>query len=141
MLIMPDCVSRGGSRRVRGPGFGRRGGRFSGMVYGVIHHPLLIKVSRPEEFHLQPLAESDRNVSAHPAPIIQPYGFVIPKRSSCLHSWHNGMTQMTRFLRSSLITRPSSLLQIAPPLNGALVLLASLFTLAPFPLHRQRRIL
>ncbi len=28
------------------------------------------KVSRPEEFHLQPLADPDRNVPAHPAPII-----------------------------------------------------------------------
>ncbi len=29
-----------------------------------------LKVSRPEEFHLQPLADPDRNVPAHPAPII-----------------------------------------------------------------------
>ncbi|KUL20427.1 hypothetical protein ASB62_09050 [Chlorobium limicola] len=29
-------------------------------------------VSRPGEFHPQPLAEPDVNVSAHPAPIIQP---------------------------------------------------------------------
>jgi len=31
-------------------------------------------VSRPGEFHPQPLAEPDVNVSAHPAPIIQPLG-------------------------------------------------------------------
>src|SRR3954466_10899416 len=31
-----------------------------------------IRVSRPEGFHLQPLAEPDVNLSAHPAPIIQP---------------------------------------------------------------------
>src|SRR5207253_7255429 len=31
-----------------------------------------IGVSRPEEFHLRPLAEPDVNLSAHPAPIIHP---------------------------------------------------------------------
>jgi len=31
-------------------------------------------VSRPGEFHSQPLAEPDVNVSAHPAPSIQPLG-------------------------------------------------------------------
>ena len=31
-----------------------------------------VGVSRPEEFHLQPLAEPDVNLSAHPAPIIRP---------------------------------------------------------------------
>ena len=30
-------------------------------------------MSRPEGFHLQPLAEPDVNLSAHPAPIIQVY--------------------------------------------------------------------
>ena len=34
-------------------------------------HPY-IGVSRPEEFHPRPLAEPDVNLSAHPAPIIQP---------------------------------------------------------------------
>src|SRR6478609_7808832 len=29
-------------------------------------------VSRPEELHLRPLSEPDVNLSAHPAPIIQP---------------------------------------------------------------------
>ncbi|MHB1470222.1 MAG: hypothetical protein ACYCSA_03440 [Thermoplasmataceae archaeon] len=29
-----------------------------------------IKVSRPEEFHLQPLSEPDVRLSTHPAPII-----------------------------------------------------------------------
>src|SRR5208283_444855 len=33
-----------------------------------------IGVSRPGEFHPQPLAEPDMNLSAHPAPIIQPSG-------------------------------------------------------------------
>jgi hypothetical protein len=28
-------------------------------------------VSRPEEFHLKPLAEPDMTLSSHPAPIIQ----------------------------------------------------------------------
>ena len=32
--------------------------------------PKSLEVSRPEEFHLQPLADPDRNVPAHPAPII-----------------------------------------------------------------------
>jgi hypothetical protein len=31
-----------------------------------------IWVSRPEEFHLRPLAEPDVNLSVHPAPIIPP---------------------------------------------------------------------
>jgi len=31
-------------------------------------------VSSPREFHPQTLAEPDVNVSAHPAPIIQPLG-------------------------------------------------------------------
>ena len=31
-----------------------------------------VRVSRPEEFHLRPLAEPDVNLSAHPAPIFQP---------------------------------------------------------------------
>ena len=31
-------------------------------------------LSRPGEFHPQSLAEPDVNVSAHPAPIIQPFG-------------------------------------------------------------------
>ena len=30
------------------------------------------RVSRPGEFHPQPLSEPDVNLSAHPAPIIQP---------------------------------------------------------------------
>ncbi len=30
------------------------------------------RVSRPEELHLRPLSEPDVNLSAHPAPIIQP---------------------------------------------------------------------
>lgn len=42
-------------------------------------------------------------------------------------------------LRSSLITRPSSLLRVAPHLDGASVLSASLFTLVSFPLHHHRR--
>ena len=36
--------------------------------------PGCMGVSRPREFHPQPLAESDVNLSAHPAPIIQPFG-------------------------------------------------------------------
>ena len=31
-----------------------------------------VGVSRPEELHLRPLSEPDVNLSAHPAPIIQP---------------------------------------------------------------------
>ena len=33
-------------------------------------------VSRPKEFRLRPLAEPDVNLSAHPAPIIQPWEHV-----------------------------------------------------------------
>ena len=33
-----------------------------------------VGLSRPGELHPQPLAEPDVNVSAHPAPIIQPLG-------------------------------------------------------------------
>ena len=35
---------------------------------------MVIGLSRPGELHPQPLAEPDVNVSAHPAPIIQPFG-------------------------------------------------------------------
>jgi hypothetical protein len=34
--------------------------------------PMQVVVSRPEELPLRPLAEPDVNLSAHPAPIIQP---------------------------------------------------------------------
>jgi hypothetical protein len=40
------------------------------------------RVIRPEEFHLRPLAEPDVNLSAHPAPIIQPTTY-----SKACRSW------------------------------------------------------
>lgn len=43
-----------------------------------------IGVSRPREFHPQPLAELDVNVSAHTAPIIQPFG--INPASQCTNA-------------------------------------------------------
>ncbi len=42
------------------------------LIYGYIIVQADIRVSRPEEFHPQPIAEPDVNLSAHPAPIIQP---------------------------------------------------------------------
>jgi hypothetical protein len=41
------------------------------LTEGDVEHPVQGVVSRPEGFHLQPLAEPDVNLSAHPAPIIQ----------------------------------------------------------------------
>ena len=49
--------------------------------------PHQLGVSRPEEFHLRPLAEPDVNLSAHPAPTIQPmdrYGLQVMRDSSRL---------------------------------------------------------
>src|ERR1022692_930743 len=46
---------------------------------------------------------------------------------------------MRRPLRSILITRTSSLLRVAPPLDRASVLSASCWALVPFPWHRDRR--
>ncbi len=43
-------------------------------VRAVFQSGASLRVSRPGEFHPQPLAEPDMNVSAHPAPIIQPLG-------------------------------------------------------------------
>ena len=40
---------------------------------------LQVGVSRPKEFHLRPLSEPDRNLSAHPAPIIPP----MPRTQAC----------------------------------------------------------
>ncbi|MCG8344447.1 MAG: hypothetical protein MI685_04685, partial [Chlorobiales bacterium] len=48
--------------------------------------------------------------------------------------------RITQSLRSTLITRASSLLRIAPPLDGASVLSASLFTLVPFPLPSPSKV-
>ena len=45
----------------------------AGMPWNWITFPDFIeRVSRPKEFHLRPLAEPDVNLSAHPAPTIQP---------------------------------------------------------------------
>lgn len=46
---------------------------------------------------------------------------------------------MRRPLRSTAITAASSLLRVAPPLDRASVLSASLVRLVPFPCHRDRR--
>src|SRR3954462_9967164 len=59
------------------PGREQEVDRLAAAVDGAIQiHPaaldLHIGVSRPEEFHLQPLAEPDVDLSAHPAPIIPP---------------------------------------------------------------------
>jgi len=42
------------------------------IVVGPLGRPLELGVSRPREFHPRPLREPDVNLSAHPAPIIQP---------------------------------------------------------------------
>src|SRR5690606_28493524 len=47
--------------------------------------------------------------------------------------------RMMRPLRSTAITAASARLRVAPPLDGASVLSASPFGLAPFPSHRRRR--
>jgi len=51
----------------------------------------------------------------------------------------HGMTWMTQPLRSAAITAASSLLRVAPPLDGASLLSASPLGLEPFAWHRRRR--
>jgi len=49
------------------------------------------------------------------------------------------ITRITQPLRSTAITAASSLLRVAPPLDGASLLSASPLGLAPFAWHRRRR--
>src|SRR3954453_20544435 len=115
---------------------------------GHIHEPLPgrhIGVSRPEELHLRPLSEPDVNLSAHPAPIIQP----TTDRNVVRLAGHAGFLlvaqlippacRMTPPLRSTAITAVSTLLRTAPSLGGASLLSASPCGLVPFACHRHRR--
>ena len=96
--------------------------------------------SRPREFHPEPLTDPDLILSHHPARVI---GRKLPPSVVCqappVAGWPNP-TPMTRPLRSSPITGPSSLLRGSPPLSGASVLSASRLTpLVPFPLASPAR--
>ena len=99
---------------------------------------LQVGVSRPKEFHLRPLSEPDRNLSAHPAPIIPP----MPRTQACHKACGSSRIppgcpvdpharRMTPPLRSPAITAVSTLLRAAPSLGGASLLSASPFSGLP----------
>jgi hypothetical protein len=46
-------------------------------------------VSRPEGFHLKPLAEPDMTLSSHPAPVIQPR--TLPQTASAQTAWDDSV--------------------------------------------------
>jgi len=97
-------------------------------------------LSRPGEFHPEPLTDPDVILSHHPAratarrlpPSVDEGLFPASRLARS--------TAMTCPLRSSPITEPSALLRGSPPLSGALVLSALRLTpLAPFPLAPPAR--
>jgi hypothetical protein len=75
------------------------------------------QVSRPREFHPQPLAKPDRRLSTHPASIIQPV-LVAPPHTL---SWPTNMLSDTTPLLGPRY-QASSLLRVVPPLCTGSVL-------------------
>ena len=98
-------------------------------------------MSRPREFHPEPLAEPYVTLSRHTAPVIQPFLKVL--LMSCHSSPHGRLVtfvnRITSPLRSALITRASSLLRATPPLVLASVFFLMVFAICHFPSHPKTR--
>ena len=95
--------------------------------------------SRPREFHPEPLTDPDLILSHHPARAIDRR---LPPSVGCqalpVASWPDP-TSMTRPLRSSPITGPSSLLRVGPPLCPASLLSPSQISCLGFSLQTTGR--